>query len=130
MKGDDFVLLISDGASGFNQVEGQRETSFAINGEQVDITSKDSQSWRTLIATGGGNKQVAVNVSGVWLSSTEQENVRGLSISGNLDTFQIDDGVEVLECSFQVTGFEITGPQGGEQQYTATLESSGVPTIT
>ena len=130
MKGDDFVLLVYDGVSTYNQVEGQRETSFSINGEKVDLTSKDSGGWQALLATGGGNKVVTINVSGVWLSSTHQETVRGLSISGDLEQYQVDDGVEVLECNFQCTSFEVTGPHGGAQQYSATFESSGTPTIT
>lgn len=130
MKGDAFVLLISDGIGGFDQVGGQRETSFAINGEQVVTTSKDSGGWRTLFATGGGNKQVSAQVSGYYTGSTEQLAMRDLAMSGDVEDFQIDDGPNVLEGGFQVTSFEITGPQGAEDTYSATLESADTPTFT
>ena len=130
MKGDAFVLLISDGIGGFDQVEGQRETSFAINGEPVVTTSKDSGGWRALFATGGGNKQVTAQVSGYWSGGTFQKLLRTLAMSGDLEDFQIDDGTEVIEGGFQVTSFELTGPQGAEDQYSATLESGDQPTVT
>jgi TP901-1 family phage major tail protein len=129
MKGDEFVLLVGDGAAGFDQVDALRATSFSINGEQVDITSKDSGGWRELL-TGGGNKSVTISADGVWISAAHQETVRDLALSGDLEDFQIDDSDEVLEGAFQVTSFEISGDQGAEQTYSLTLESADQPTVT
>lgn len=129
MRGDAFVLLHSDGVGGFNQVEDQRTTGLSINGEMIDITNKDSGGWRELLA-GGGIKSASISVEGVWTGSAEQQSLRDLDISGAIEDYQIDDGVEVVEGGFQVTSFEQEGSHDGEQTYSATLESADVPTVT
>lgn len=130
MKGDDFVLLVGDGASGFDQLGGLRATEFTINGEMVNITSKDSSNWRQLIATGGGVKSISISGGGVWLGGAYTTLCRTLAMSGNLEDFQLDDGDEVLEGAFQVTSFQVSGDQGAETTYTISLESGDVPTFT
>lgn len=129
MRGDAFVLLHSDGVGGFTQVEDQRTTGLSINGEMIDITNKDSGGWRELL-DGGGIKSASISVEGVWTGSAEQQSLRDLDISGAIEDYQIDDGVEVVEGGFQVTSFEQEGSHDGEQTYSATLESADVPTVT
>jgi TP901-1 family phage major tail protein len=129
MRGDEFVLLISDGIGGFDQVGGLRATSYSINGEMIDLTDKDSNLWRELF-DGGGNKSVTVSADGVWEGGTEQDAVQALALSQALEDFQLDDGNEVLEGAFQVTNFEKSGDQGDAQLYSITLESGDEPTLT
>lgn len=129
MRGDAFVLLHSDGLGAFTQVEDQRTTGLSINGEMIDITNKDSGGWRELLA-GSGIRSASISVEGVWTGSAEQQSLRDLNMAGTLDDYQIDDGVEVVEGSFQVTSFEQEGSHDGEQTYSATLESADAPTVT
>lgn len=130
MKGDDFVLLVYDGVSAFNQVDALRATAVSINGETVDLTSKDSGGWRQLATAGGGIGSMTITATGVWIAGTRQKEVRALSISRNVQDFQIDDSDQVIEGGFQVTSFEISGDNGAEQLYSLTLESADVPTVT
>lgn len=131
MRGDDLVLLRwnTSGTPAFAQVEDQRTTGLSINGETIDITSKDSLNWRELLA-GGGIKSMSLSVEGVWTSSVNQEGIRDDAMDGSLTDYQIDDGVEATEGAFQVTSFELSGAHDGEQTYSATLESAEVPTVT
>lgn len=128
MRGEDLVLLRDVGAGSFTQVEDQRTTGFSINGSMIDLTSKDSGGWRELAA--GGIKECSLSAEGVWTGSTQQQAIRAAAMSGALNDYQVDDGAEVLEGSFQVTSFEISGGHDGEQTYTATLESADAPTVT
>ncbi len=128
MRGEDLVLLRDTGAGSFTQVEDQRTTGLSINGEMIDITSKDSSSWRELLA--GSIRTMSLSVEGVWTGSTQLLAMRDQAMDGTLNDYQIEDGVEVTEGSFQVTSFEISGAHDGEQTYSATLESADVPTVT
>lgn len=128
MRGEDLVLLRDVGAGSFSQVEDQRTTGVSINGEMIDITNKDSGGWRELLA--GSIRSMSLSVEGVWTGSTHQQALRDIAMTGALNDYQVDDGVEVIEGSFQVTSFEMSGAHDGEQTYSATLESADTPTVT
>lgn len=110
------------------QVEDQRTTGVSINGEMIDITNKDSGGWRELLA--GSIRSMSLSVEGVWTGSTHQQAIRDIAMTGVLNDYQLDDGAEVIEGSFQVTSFEMSGAHDAEQTYSATLESADTPTVT
>lgn len=128
MRGEDLVLLRDVGAGSFSQVEDQRTTGVSINGEMIDITNKDSGGWRELLA--GSIRSMSLTAEGVWTGSTHQQALRDICMTGALNDYQVDDGVEVIEGSFQVTSFELSGAHDGEQTYSTTLESADTPTVT
>lgn len=51
-KGSAFLLKVGDGAGtpAFATVAGMRTTQMSVNGEAVNITSKDSGGWRELLS--------------------------------------------------------------------------------
>jgi len=127
-----FLLKEGDGASpeSFTTIAGLRPTSFTVNGEMVDITNKDSAGWRELLPE-GGITSITISASGVALEAEDtQTNLRARAIDKTLNTYQLDDGEDVLEGEFQVTSFEQSGGHDDEQQWTVTVESSGVVTVT
>ncbi|HSH44730.1 MAG TPA: phage major tail protein, TP901-1 family [Longimicrobiales bacterium] len=127
-KGNDFLLKEGDGADPevFTTVAGLRGTSFAINGELVDMTTKDSGGFRELL-DGGGLKTLSITADGVYLGPDEEEqtNLRDRATDGSLNNYQIDDGEETIEGAFQVVSFEQDGPMNEGQTFSITLESSG-----
>ncbi len=129
MRGDALVALRDTGAATFVQIEDQRVTGFSINGQTIDITNKDSNQWRELIA-GGSIRTCTINIEGVWTASTQQKAMRSNSMDGTHEDWQVDDSDAVLEGSFEVTSFEVSGGHDDEQTYSATLESADVPTVT
>jgi TP901-1 family phage major tail protein len=129
MKGTDFVLLVGDGAAGFDQVGALRGTGYSGTAEMLNVTSKDSvDGWRELL-DGGGHKSLTITADGVWEATTEQKLLRTLFLAGTVRDMQIDDGDDVMEGGFQVTGFSVDGPDGAEQTYSVTLESADKPTF-
>lgn len=130
-SGNIFLLKVGDGGSPetFTTVARLRGTSYSINGEQVNVTSKDStDGWRDLL-DGGGEKTLTISADGVFISDETQVSFRDRAIVGSIDSYQLDDGDEVIEGGFQVANFEGGGDQNAEQTFSITLESSGKPAV-
>ena len=66
-KGSAFLLKIGDGATPpvYATVAGLRTTQMSVNGEIVNITSKDSGGWRELLS-GAGTRSVSVSGNGIF----------------------------------------------------------------
>jgi TP901-1 family phage major tail protein len=134
-SGDLYILKVGDGGDPetFLTVGGLRPTSMTINGAPVDVSSKDSNGWRRLLA-GGGMKSLDISAGGVYLGngSSHHRSLKELARKATLRSFQLDDGVDVIEAEFQVVTFEHGGDAGAEQTFSISLQSSGgaEPTIT
>ena len=81
------TLLYADLAGGSPQVftllPGLRDTDWTVNGDQVDVTSKDSNTWRTLLA-GAGIRSLDVSVSGIFQDADlEDDEIGGLPEAWN-----------------------------------------------
>lgn len=61
-KGSAFLLKVGDGniPATYATVAGMRTTQLSVNGEAVNITSKDSGGWRELLS-GAGVRSVSVS---------------------------------------------------------------------
>ncbi|HEX9948093.1 MAG TPA: phage tail tube protein, partial [Allosphingosinicella sp.] len=66
-KGSAFLLKVANGAEPpvFSTVAGMRTTQMSVNGEAVNVTSKDSGGWRELLS-GAGVRSVSVAASGIF----------------------------------------------------------------
>lgn len=132
MDGDVFLLKGGDGAGTevFTTIDALRGTQYAIDGEIIDITSKDSPNKKRELLDGGGKKKMTIQADGVWNGTTEQKTLRTKAGDGSLRNYQLDDGDTVIEGAFQITNFSVNGPEKTETTYSLTLESSGDWTIT
>ena len=109
---------------------GLRSNQFAIDGEMVDITDKDSTSqWRELLAAAGESK-MAISGSGLFQDDAGVTQLRVVSISRALDTytFQFESGDEYWGL-FQVTSLEHAGEHNDALGYSCSFESKGVITL-
>lgn len=126
-KGSAFLLKIGDGASppGFTTVAGLRTTQLSINGETVQITSKDSGGWRELLS-GAGVRSVSVSGAGVFTGSAAEARIKGNALGGMIDDYRLSfESGEMLTGRFLVTRLDYAGDYNGERSYTLQLESSG-----
>lgn len=131
-KGRNLLLKEGDGLSpeSFVTVAGLRPTSISIDGEAVDISHKGSAGWRELLED-GGTVSLSITAGGVYLTTdATQQNLRDRALAKTIHNYQLDDGDEVFEGAFQITSFELSGGHDEEQQFSVTLESSGVVTVT
>ena len=126
-KGSAFLLKIGDGGTPvvFSTVAGLRTTQMSINGEGVNVTTKDSGGWRELLS-GAGVRSVSVAGAGIFTGSAAEARVQGHALAGTLDDYELafESGAR-MRGRFIVTRLDHSGDYNGERAYTLALESSG-----
>ena len=136
-KGSSFLL--KDNSTGTPAtIGGLRSTSMTINGEAVDITTKDSNAFissgndkaRDLLQ-GGGVRSMTLSASGVFTDSSTENILRGFAFDGAIQNYDLvfSDGSKIAGA-FLVTSYERAGEFNGEETYSVTLESSNTITYT
>ena len=126
-KGSAFLLKIGDGGTPvvFATVAGLRTTQMSINGEAVNVTTKDSGGWRDLLS-GAGVRSVSVAGAGIFTGSAAEARVQGHALSGTMDDYELafESGAR-MRGRFVVTRLDHSGDYNGDRGYTLSLESSG-----
>ena len=124
-KGLSFLLKLAS-----TVIAGLRSTSFTINGQEVDVTTKDSSGWRELLAE-AGITSMSITGSGVFQDNSNVATLRASCIAKTLSTYNlVFESGDDYTGSFQVTSVEQTGEHDGEVTYSVSLESSGVIAFT
>lgn len=124
-KGLLFLLKLGAVAASPVTVAACRTTAMTINNELVDVTTKDSNRYRTLLE-GAGVRAITISLEGVFDNSDIIKDVRDFALADSINTFSLfyDNG-DTLEGGFQISSWEDSGDYNTEQPYTFTLESSG-----
>lgn len=128
-KGRSFTL--KDGtATGGTTIAAMKVTGFTVNGEAVDVTTKDSAGARTLLAA-AGKYSISVTAQGLLDGNAQATTFINRVIAQSIDTYGIvfDNG-DKIDGSWQMTSFQSEGTEGDAQNYSMTLESSGAMTVT
>ena len=128
-KGSAFLLKVGNGGAPpiFSTVAGMRTTQLSVNGEAVNVTSKDSGGWRELLS-GAGVRSVSVSVSGsgIFTGSAAEVRLKTNALGGMLDDYELSfESGERMRGRFLVTRLDYSGDYNGERAYTMALESSG-----
>ncbi len=126
-KGSAFLLKVGDGASppAFATAAGLRTTQLSVNGQAVEVTSKDSGGWRELLS-GAGVRSVSVAAAGVFTGSPAEVRIRGSVLTGTVDDYRLTfESGETMTGRFLVTRLDYAGDFNGERSYTLALESAG-----
>ena len=126
-RGSAFLLKIGNGAAPpvFATVAGMRTTQMSVNGEAVNVTSKESGAWRELLS-GAGVRSVSVSAGGIFTGSAAETRVKANALAGLLDDYELSfESGERLRGRFLVTRLDYAGDYNGERTYTLALESSG-----
>jgi TP901-1 family phage major tail protein len=126
-KGSAFLLKVGNGAEPpvFATVAGMRTTQMSVNGEAVNVTSKDSGGWRELLS-GAGVRSISVAASGIFTGSAAEIRIKSSALAGLLDDYELSfESGERLRGRFLVTRLDYSGDYNGERNYALSLESSG-----
>ncbi|HYG48107.1 MAG TPA: phage major tail protein, TP901-1 family [Allosphingosinicella sp.] len=126
-KGSAFLLKVGNGAQPpvFATVAGMRTTQMSVNGEAVNVTSKDSGGWRELLS-GAGVRSVSVAASGIFTGSAAEARLKTNALAGQIDDYELSfESGERLRGRFLVTRLDYSGDYNGERNYALSLESSG-----
>ena len=136
-KGSSFLLKENSTGTPAT-VGGLRSTSMTINGEAVDITTKDSNAFITSgndkardLLQGGGVRSMSISASGVFTDSSTENILRGFAFDGAIQNYDLvfSDGSKI-SGAFLITSYERAGEFNGEETYSLTLESSNTITYT
>ncbi|HYJ81870.1 MAG TPA: phage tail protein [Allosphingosinicella sp.] len=126
-KGSAFLLKVGNGGEPpvFATVAGMRTTQMSVNGEAVNVTSKDSGGWRELLS-GAGVRSVSVAASGIFTGSEAEIRIKSNALAGQIDDYELSfESGERLRGRFLVTRLDYSGDYNGERNYALSLESSG-----
>jgi TP901-1 family phage major tail protein len=126
-KGSAFLLKVGDGVEppAFATVAGLRTTQMSVNGEPVNVTSKDSGGWRELLS-GAGIRSVSVAGSGIFTGSAAETRLKSNALAGLIDDYELSfESGERLRGRFLITRLDYSGDYNGERNYSLSLESSG-----
>jgi TP901-1 family phage major tail protein len=109
----------------FAAVAGMRTTQMSVNGEAVNVTSKDSGGWRELLS-GAGVRSISVAASGIFTGSAAEIRLKSNALAGLIDDYELSfESGERLRGRFLVTRLDYSGDYNGERNYALSLESSG-----
>ncbi|MGE0180216.1 MAG: phage tail tube protein [Sphingomonas sp.] len=126
-KGSAFLLKVGDGGGPptYATIGGMRTTQLSVNGEAVNVTSKDSGGWRELLS-GAGVRSVSVAASGIFTGTAAETRIKGNALGGALDDYELSfESGERLRGRFLITRLDYAGDHNGERTYAVALESSG-----
>jgi len=126
-KGSAFLLKVGNGAEPpvYATVAGMRTTQMSVNGEAVNVTSKDSGGWRELLS-GAGVRSVSVSASGIFTGSAAEVRVKANALAGLIDYYELSfESGERMRGRFLVSRLDYSGDYNGERNYALSLESSG-----
>jgi TP901-1 family phage major tail protein len=126
-KGSAFLLKVGNGGEPpvFATVAGMRTTQMSVNGEAVNVTSKDSGGWRELLS-GAGVRSISVAASGIFTGSAAEIRIKSNALAGQIDDYELSfESGEKLRGRFLVTRLDYSGDYNGERNYALSLESSG-----
>ncbi len=136
-KGKDVLIKINTTSSTYVTLGGLRSSSITFSDEAVDITSKDDNGHRLLLA-GGGVNSVAISGSGVFTDSSAEQTLRtayyaqqNTSDGSSAQTaafknfqFVVPD-LAVFTGPFMIESLEYAGEFNGEATYSVSFQSAG-----
>lgn len=121
--GRTFLLQLDDGDGGYTTVACQLTTSFAVDNELIDITDKDDQRWRKLLA--GAVRDLKIDCRGLVNDSASFAHLRDAAAAGTISSYRLlFETSEQLRAPMQVMSFEGSGDYGDAEIYTLSLVSA------
>lgn len=111
----------------FTTIAGLRTNTWTVNGEDVDVTTKDDNGWQQRLS-GAGVRSIAIAATGIFQDSAVEETVRQWAFDQTINWFQITfENGDALACQFQISNYERGGDHDGAETYSLTLNSHGSP---
>ena len=123
-QGKELLLKIHDG-SDYQLIGGFQSNEFSINGETVNITSKDSAGFKQLL-DGAGLRSISTSGNGVFLNDAAFAVAHGHVLAGTHPDCQIVvPGFGTYSGPFAITTLSMTGAREDAVTYNISLESAG-----
>lgn len=127
-KGKDLLLKIHDGIE-YQIVGGFKSNDLTINGEAVDVTTKDNVGFKELLE-GAGVRSLSASGDGVFMNDATFGIAHGHVLAGTHPECEITvPGLGTYTGKFAISSLQMTGGFEGEVTYSISLDSAGVITF-
>jgi TP901-1 family phage major tail protein len=105
---------------------GLRSKSLSFSSEAIDITSQESNEWKTML-DGSGLRSVSFSGSGVYTKQDAFGALRTAFLNNNLTCLMLQDSKnqELITGCYKISSLEISGDFDAEGQYSISGDSSG-----
>lgn len=133
-KGRDLLVQIHDGSADFADanyvtVGGFKNNDLSIEGESIEITSKDSPGFKEALS-GAGNIKIGITGTGVFVDDASFRRVHEHMISQtHLQSRIIVPDFARYTGPFEVASLKVTGNENDAVTYDISLDSAGAVTI-
>ena len=129
--GNALALAIEDspGSGTYTTIAGASEHTLTINNEQIDVSDKDNNRWKSLLAAGA--RTLAVSMNGFISDDVEFEKFRIAARDDTILNYKLTYGnADTVTGAFHIDSFEVSGAFNNAQSFTAQLSNAGEPTMT
>ena len=124
--GNALLLKIEDTpASGtYTKIGGSSEHTMTLNNEQVDVSDKDSNRWKELLAA--GDRSLTISMTGFISDNTQFAAFETAALADTILNYQLDYGnSKTATGAFHIDSFEVSGARNNGQSFSATFSNSG-----
>jgi len=124
-KGKELLLQVNDGTGTYKTVGGFKTNNFTVNGNKVDVTTKDSNGFKEYL-DGGINVSISTSASGVFMGDDEFETIHAAALAGtHLDCKITIPGFMTYTGPFVVSSLTMAGDDETAVTYDMDVESAG-----
>ena len=126
--GNSLLLSVeSSPASGtYNTIGGSSSHSMTLNNEQVDVSDKDSNRWKELLAA--GDRSLAISIEGFVSDDANFALVETAAINDTIINYRLAYGnSKTVTGAFHIDSFEGSGARNEGQSFSMSLTNSGEP---
>ncbi len=129
-RGRLMLIYLGSSVDSANLLGGLKTTTFTMNNQVIDVSTKDTAGWRELLED-GSLKFFSIAGDGIFKDSSSDETIRGYVFNNTLNpfTFAFPNG-DTVTGTFQITNYQRKGDVEGAEMYSLTLESTGIPVYT
>lgn len=128
--GNALILKIASTATGssYGTIGGSSEHTLTINNEQVDVSDKDSNRWKELLAA--GDRTASISMTGFISDDANYALLEGAVENDTIWNFQLLYGnSKTVTGAFHIDSAEYAGARNDGQSFSVTLVNSGEPTF-
>jgi TP901-1 family phage major tail protein len=121
-------IASTSGGSSYGTIGGSSEHSFNLNNEQVDVSDKDSNRWKELLAA--GDRSLSISMSGFISDDSNYVLLESAYENDTIWNMQLAYGdSKTITGAFHIDSFEVSGARNDGQSFSATITNSGEPTF-
>lgn len=125
--GSSFTITVS---TIFKTFAAARSNDWTISNTQVDVTNQSSSGWTTLLQ-GAGTQKMSVTVQGVVQEGLDEQALATAATGNAIVALNFTNGFgDTFTGNFAVSSYKRSGTYNGEEQFSASFDSSGVVTYT